>query len=51
MKLLARQVTLRYGRTQVLEWFLNSADFGHQTFGADNAARLFEQICLRSGSV
>lgn len=41
MKLLARQVTLRYGRTQVLEWFLNSADFGHETFGAENAARLY----------
>lgn len=41
MKLLARQVTLRYGRTQVLEWYLNSADFGHETFGADNAAHVY----------
>ncbi len=41
MKLLARQVTLRYGRTQVLEWYLNSADFGHDTFGAESAAQLY----------
>ncbi len=41
MKLLARQVTLRYGRTQVLEWYLNSADLGHGTFGAESAARLY----------
>ncbi len=41
MKLLARQVTLRYGRTQVLEWYLNSADFGHNTFGAESAAQLY----------
>ncbi len=25
----------RYGRVQVLEWYLNSASFGHLTFGAD----------------
>jgi membrane peptidoglycan carboxypeptidase len=41
MKLLARQVTLRYGRTQVLEWYLNSANFGHSTFGAESAAQLY----------
>ncbi len=41
MKLLARQVTLRYGRTQVLEWYLNSASFGANTFGAESAAQLY----------
>lgn len=41
MRLLAAQVTARYGHVQVLEWYLNSAYFGHQAFGADSAARLY----------
>ncbi len=39
--ILARQITLEYGRARVLEWFLNSADFGHGAFGAEAAARLY----------
>ncbi|NTW42909.1 MAG: penicillin-binding protein [Anaerolineaceae bacterium] len=41
MKLLAAQITKKYGRTQVLEWFLNSQSYGHFTIGADTAARLY----------
>lgn len=41
MRLLAAQVTNRYGRSQVLEWFLNSSAYGHNTIGADSAARLY----------
>lgn len=41
MRLLAAQVVARYGHVQVLEWYLNSAYFGHQAFGADSAARLY----------
>ena len=41
MRLLAAQVVSEYGRTQVLEWYLNSAYFGHLAFGADSAARLY----------
>ena len=41
MKLLAAQVVGQFGRAQVLEWYLNSASFGHLTLGADNAARLY----------
>lgn len=41
MRLLAAQITRQYGRAQVLEWYLNSAYFGHQAFGADSAARLY----------
>ncbi|MBP7227581.1 MAG: transglycosylase domain-containing protein [Longilinea sp.] len=41
MRLLAAQITTRFGRSQVLEWYLNSASFGHLTYGADNAARLY----------
>jgi len=41
MRLLAAQVTAQYGRTQVLEWYLNSASFGHLAYGVDSAARLY----------
>ncbi len=41
MKILAAQITSRYGRIQVLEWLLNSQNFGPATIGADTAARTF----------
>ncbi|MBI9046360.1 MAG: transglycosylase domain-containing protein [Anaerolineaceae bacterium] len=41
MRLLAAQVISEYGWMQVLEWYLNSAYFGHETFGAENAAQLY----------
>lgn len=40
-RILAAQVTARYGRTQVLEWYLNSANFGNYAFGVDAAAQLY----------
>ena len=40
-RILAAQVTAQYGRTQILEWTLNSANFGHHTFGAEAAAQLY----------
>ncbi len=40
-RILAAQLTARYGRTQILEWYLNSADYGHYAFGAEAAARLY----------
>ena len=40
-RMLAAQVTARYGREQVLEWVLNSADYGHYAYGAEAAARLY----------
>jgi len=40
-QLLASQVVAEYGRQKVLEWFLNSASFGHLAYGADSAARLY----------
>lgn len=39
--LLAIQVTAHFGRNQVLEWFLNSANYGHLSYGADAAARAY----------
>jgi membrane peptidoglycan carboxypeptidase len=40
-RILAAQITARYGRQQVLEWYLNSANYGHYAYGADAAARLY----------
>lgn len=41
MRLLASQLVSRYGRTQVLEWYLNSAYFGHRAYGAESASQLY----------
>lgn len=38
---LARQVTLRYGRKKILEWYLNYAHYGPGVYGADAAARAY----------
>ncbi len=40
-RILAAQITARYGRAQVLEWYLNSAYFGNQAWGVESAARLY----------
>jgi len=40
-RLLAAQITSRYGRSQVLEWYLNSAGYGHLIYGADAAAHVY----------
>jgi len=40
-RMLAAQVTASYGREQVLEWYLNSADYGHYAYGAEAAAQLY----------
>lgn len=40
-RILAAQVTARYGRSMVLEWYLNSANYGHYAFGAEAAAQLY----------
>jgi membrane carboxypeptidase/penicillin-binding protein len=40
-RLLAAQVTAQFGRDQVLEWYLNSAQYGETIFGADAAARVY----------
>jgi membrane peptidoglycan carboxypeptidase len=40
-RLLAGFATSRYGQQQVLTWALNSATFGHDTFGVQSAAQLY----------
>ncbi len=41
MRLLAAQAVARFGRAQVLEWYLNSENYGHLAFGPESAARLY----------
>jgi len=41
IRLLAAQVVHRYGRQQVLEWYLNSVYLGRNVFGVDAASRLY----------
>ncbi|NWG34778.1 MAG: transglycosylase domain-containing protein [Chloroflexi bacterium] len=40
-RILAAQITAEFGRTQILEWYLNSANFGRYAFGAEAAAQLY----------
>jgi membrane carboxypeptidase/penicillin-binding protein len=40
-RILAAQVISRYGREKVLEWYLNSANYGNHAYGADAAARVY----------
>ncbi len=40
-RILAAQVTAEFGRSQVLEWYLNSADYGNDAYGVDAAAELY----------
>ncbi len=40
-RLLAAQVTYKYGRSQVIEWYLNTANYGNFAYGADAAAQLY----------
>ena len=40
-RLLAAQLTRRFGREKVLEWYLNSANYGRLAYGVDAAARVY----------
>ena len=40
-RFLAAQITTKFGRNQILEWYLNSADYGNYAFGVDAAAQLY----------
>ncbi|HSG43564.1 MAG TPA: transglycosylase domain-containing protein [Anaerolineales bacterium] len=40
-RILAAQITAEFGRTQIIEWYLNSANFGRHAFGAEAAAQLY----------
>ena len=40
-RILAAQITARFGRDQVMEWTLNSANYGHYAFGIESASELY----------
>ena len=40
-RLLAAQITSEYGRTQIIEWYLNSVNYGNYAYGAEAAAQLY----------
>ena len=40
-RLLAAQLTAKYGRPQILEWYLNTANYGRLAYGIDAAARVY----------
>ncbi|MEW6403645.1 MAG: transglycosylase domain-containing protein [Chloroflexota bacterium] len=40
-RILAAQITSHFGRTQILEWYLNSTHYGRYAFGAEAAAQLY----------
>jgi membrane carboxypeptidase/penicillin-binding protein len=40
-RLLAAQLTARFGREKILEWYLNSAQYGDLIYGADAAAHVY----------
>ena len=40
-RILAAQITAQFGRTQIMEWYLNSAHFGNYAFGVEAAAQLY----------
>ena len=40
-RLLAGQITAQFGRQQVMEWYLNSADYGHETYGIEAASQFY----------
>lgn len=40
-RLLAVQITSQFGRIQIMEWYLNCADFGKYAYGIEAAAQLY----------
>jgi len=40
-RLFAAQVTAHFGREKILEWYLNSAQYGELVYGADGAAHVY----------
>ena len=55
-RILAAQITAQFGRTQIMEWYLNSAHFGNYAFGVEAAAQLYfgkssEQLTLAESAM
>jgi len=43
-RILAGQITSQFGRQQVMEWVLNSTNYGHETYGIESAAQFYYGI-------
>ena len=41
IKILASQATTSYGRLTLLEWYLNTAPYGHTAYGCDQASQIY----------
>lgn len=55
-RILAAQITAQLGRTQVMEWYLNSAHYGNYAFGAEAASQLYfgksaEELTLAESAI
>ena len=55
-RILAAQITAQFGRTQILEWYINSAHFGNYAFGAEAASQLYfgkaaDQLTLAESAI
>ena len=55
-RILAAQITAQFGRTQVIEWYLNSAHFGNLAYGVEAAAQLYfnkpaDQLTLAESAI
>ena len=55
-RILAAQITAQFGRTQIVEWYLNNAHFGNYAFGVEAASQLYfgkaaEQLTLAESAI
>ncbi len=55
-RILAAQITSQFGRTQVMEWYLNSTHFGNDAYGVEAASQLYfgtpaEQLTLAESAI
>jgi membrane carboxypeptidase/penicillin-binding protein len=55
-RILAAQITAQFGRTQIMEWYLNNANFGNYAFGVEAASQLYfgkssEQLTLAESAI
>ncbi|MDP1779633.1 MAG: transglycosylase domain-containing protein, partial [Anaerolineales bacterium] len=55
-RLLAAQITSQFGRTQIIEWYLNSANFGNHAYGVEAAAQFYfnkpaDQLTLAESAI
>lgn len=55
-RILAAQITAQFGRTQIIEWYLNFANFGNHAYGVEAASQLYfgkpvEQLTLAESAI